>query len=465
MRYKNSDYVQVSDFIKMSAIGAIGVIACFFFFPWARIGRFAFKISDYLFDNTVFMNGIQWYSGWGTPQEAVITTAYMALVAVLPLVLILLGISIYLMNKKNEKAALFAYIALGVATVAPFSFIVLNMIINISVETTSLTLFPWLAMSLALVLFIIKTVYFFHPESRFVRRFNKEKTLWMISGIALAWLAVFAYVPMVGIVTAFFNYRPGMAFTDMEFVGLRWFRDFFMLPDFLKILRNTLVISGLNLTIGFVSPIIFALLLNELLSTKFKRTVQTISYLPYFVSWVVVASIMNTLLTSDGVLNEVLLNMGIIEKPISFMQNTELFWWVQIAATVWKGIGWSSIIYLAAISGVDQELYQAGAVDGLGRFGRMWHITLPGIRVTVVLLFILGIGGLLNTGFEYQLLIGTPLTREVHEVVDTYVFRYGVQMGRYSFATAVGLMKSVIGFTLVIVANWIAKKVSDISIL
>jgi len=465
MKYKNSDYVRISDLIKMSAIGAVGVIVCAFFFPWARIGRFAFNISDYIFDNATFMNGIQWYSGWGSPQEAAVTFLYLISIAVLLMSIVLIVISLYLLLKQNEKAAVFAYLAVVVSFVIPFVFIVANIIINSSVETTTLTLFPWVAMFISLIMFLLSTIYFFHPESRFVKRFNREKTLWMISGAALAWLALFAYVPMIGILTAFFNYRPGLAFNEMEFVGLRWFREFFMLPDFLRILRNTLVISGLNLTIGFVAPIAFALLLNELISTRFKRTVQTISYLPYFVSWVVVASIMTTLLNNDGLLNDVLLRLGVIDIPISYLQNTDLFWWVMLAATVWKGIGWSSIIYLAAIAGVDQELYQAGAVDGLGRFGRIWHITLPGIRVTVILLFILGIGGLLNTGFEYQLLIGTPLTREVHEVVDTYVYRYGVQLGRYSFATAVGLMKSVIGFTLVLIANWVAKKVSDISIL
>jgi len=300
---------------------------------------------------------------------------------------------------------------------------------------------------------------------RFIRRLKREKTLWLISGVALAWLFIFAYVPMLGIVTAFFNYIPGRSFADLDFVGLRYFREFFSLPDFMQILRNTLVISGLNLSVGFAAPIIFALLLNEIVIRPFKRVVQTVSYLPYFVSWVVVASIMFTLLSANGTINEVLISLGLIDSVIPFLNRPSMFWGIMIIANIWKNVGWTAIIYLSAIAGVDQELYQAGAVDGLGRLGRVWHITLPGIRPTIILLFILGIGNLLNTGFEYQLLVGTPMTRDVYEVVDTYVFRYGIGLGRYSFAVAVGLLKSVIGFSLVIGTNYISKKLSDISII
>ncbi|MCL2571046.1 MAG: ABC transporter permease subunit [Defluviitaleaceae bacterium] len=301
--------------------------------------------------------------------------------------------------------------------------------------------------------------------SRAWKRFKREKVLWLVAGAALIWLFIFAFIPMFGIVMAFYNFIPGRAWSDLEFVGLRFFIQFINLPDFGRIVRNTLVISGLNMTIGFAAPIIFALLLNELFNKPFKRIVQTISYMPHFVSWVVVASIMTTLLGGTGLINEVLLRWGWIENAIPFLNSRELFWPIMITANVWKGVGWSAIIYLGAIAGVDQELHQAGAVDGLGRFGRVWHITLPAILPTIILLFILGIGNILNTGFEYQLLLGTPLTREVHEVVDTFVFRYGVQLGRFSFAAAAGLLRSIIGFTLVITTNMISKKVTDISIM
>ena len=297
-----------------------------------------------------------------------------------------------------------------------------------------------------------------------MRRLQREKILWLISGIALVWIAIFAYAPMYGILFAFFNYQPGIGLAQAPFVGLKYFKEFFELPDVWLILRNTLAISTLNLTVGFVAPIVFALLLNEVSNTYFKKTIQTISYLPHFVSWVVVASIMFTILGNEGVLNEVLIKLGFIEKPIRFMGEGKNFWALLLLSNIWKGIGWSAIIYISAMAGVDQELYQAGAVDGLSRFGMVWHITLPSIAPTIVLLFILGIGGILNAGFEQQLLIGTPQTRDYHEVIDTYVYRYGIQLGRYSFATAVSVMKSVIGFGLVLLSNKISKKVTDMAL-
>lgn len=297
-----------------------------------------------------------------------------------------------------------------------------------------------------------------------IQRLKKEKVLWLISGIALVWVAIFAYIPMLGNIVAFFNYYPGQSLLECEFIGLKHFIEFFQLPDVWLILRNTLAISTLNLTIGFVAPIIFALLLNEIYNVRFKKIVQTISYLPHFVSWVVVASIMLTLLGNEGVVNEALMKLGVIKSPIRFMGKGENFWALLLCANIWKGVGWSAIIYISAIAGVDQELYQAGAVDGLSRFGMVRHITLPGIAPTIILLFILGIGGILNAGFEQQLLIGTPQTRDYHEVIDTYVYRYGIQLGRYSFATAVSLMKSVIGFALVIISNKLSKKLTDMAL-
>lgn len=300
---------------------------------------------------------------------------------------------------------------------------------------------------------------------RFLKRFAREKELWVISAIALIWVAVFAYYPMYGMIYGFFNYFPGKSLADCEFVGLKFFIEFFKLPDVWLIIRNTLAISSLNLTIGFIAPIILALLFNELNNLKFKKFVQTISYLPHFVSWVVVASIIFAILGNEGSLNQFLINIGLINQPINFIGEGKYFWGLMVGSGIWKGIGWGSIIYISAIAGIDQELYQAGAVDGLGRFGMAWHITLPGIRPTIVLLFILGIGGILSAGFEQQLLLGTPQTREYYEVIDTYVYRYGIQIGRYSFATAVGLMKAVLGLALVLITNKMSKKLTDMSII
>ncbi|NLG37588.1 MAG: sugar ABC transporter permease, partial [Clostridiales bacterium] len=192
---------------------------------------------------------------------------------------------------------------------------------------------------------------------------------------------------------------------------------------------------------------------------------QTISYLPYFISWVVVASLIFSILGSEGLVNEVLIRLGFIENPVLFLSTGRYFWWIITFANIWKGVGWSSIIYLSAITGIEQELYQAGEVDGLNRYGLIRHITLPGISTTIVLLWILGIGGILNAGFEQQLLLGNPQTRLYYEVIDTYAYKYGIQLGRYSYGAAVGLMKSFIGLILVLVTNRVSRRVLDIGIL
>jgi len=297
-----------------------------------------------------------------------------------------------------------------------------------------------------------------------LKSFRVQKELWIICLIALVWVVVFCYIPMLGNWIAFFSYTPGKTMADSTFVGLKYFKRFFSLPDVWRILRNTLAISTLNLTIGFAVPIAFALLLNELRNGFFKRFIQTISYMPHFVSWVVVASLMFTLLGSDGIINEGLIKIGLLKEAVPFLNKAGLFWGILTSANIWKGRGWSAIIYISAIAGVDGELYDAGSVDGLGRFGKVWHITLPGIANTIILLFILGIGNILSAGFEQQLLLGNTMTQETYEVIDTYVYRYGVQMGNYSFATAVGLMKSVFGFGLVLLANKLSKKFTDMQL-
>jgi len=300
--------------------------------------------------------------------------------------------------------------------------------------------------------------------ARWKKRLYRERSLWLICLPLIAWVIVFNYIPMYGILMAFVDYIPGKSILTSDWVGLKHFRAFIDSPDFSNVVRNTLVISGLNMLIGFPAPILLALLLNELRKKKFKQVVQTISYLPHFISWVVVASILFTLLGNEGILNDILLRLGLIDKPISYLGEGKYFWGIITASNLWKDVGWSTIIYLSAMAGVDSEIYEAGKVDGLGRLGAMWHITLPSIRTTIVLLWILGIGGILNAGFEQQLLIGNSQTREYYEVIDTYAYKYGIQLGNYSYGAAVGLMKAVIGVFLVFSANRISKKVLDTSI-
>lgn len=296
-------------------------------------------------------------------------------------------------------------------------------------------------------------------------RWRYERELWLLAIPPVVWALVFCYAPMYGLVIAFTNYRPGMPLGGGEWIGLKYINQFFSNPDFLMILRNTLAISFLNILVGFPAPIILALLLNELKAGPLKKILQTSYYLPHFISWVVTASLFFTLLSSEGILNSLLEALGMEQEGINFLGKGEYFWGIITAANVWKSMGWSSILYLSAIAGVDETLYQAGAVDGLGRFGMVIHITLPGIMNTVALMFILRIGDVLNAGFEQQLLLGTEQTRSYYEVIDTFAYRYGIQLGRYSFGTAVSLVKSVCSLALVLIANRVVKKISDLSLI
>lgn len=292
-----------------------------------------------------------------------------------------------------------------------------------------------------------------------------QKEFWIISVIGLIWLGIFAYYPMYGLSMAFFEYSPGSNFINENFVGLKYFIEFFKSSDCPMVIRNTLVISFLNILFGFPAPIIFSLLLNEMRQKFAKRLFQTISYIPHFISWVVVASFMFSLMGNDGLFNQILMSLGFIDEPIKFLTTGKFFWTNITVANIWKGVGWSSIIYLSAMAGIDDQYYESGAIDGLGRFGAMWYITLPMIKSTIFVLFILGIGGILSAGFEQQLLIGNDLTRNYHEVIDTYTYRYGLQLGRYSYSTAVGLMKSIISVSLVFLTNHLGKKYMDASIM
>ena len=294
---------------------------------------------------------------------------------------------------------------------------------------------------------------------------KKEWELWLISAFMLVWLAVICYYPMYGLVIAFKNYYPGQSIMSSPWVGFKYFNQFFTSPDFPMVMRNTLAISGLNILFGFPAPIILAVLLNEVKRNSVKRTIQTVSYLPHFISWVVTASLLFTLLNSEGLINRLLMSLGLIEKNINWLGEGKYFWGIITIANIWKDVGFSSIIYLSAIAGIDGELYQAGAVDGLSRTGQIWHITLPGIRSTVVLLGILQLGNILNAGFQQQLLLGNDLTRTYYEVIDTYAYKYGVQLGNYSYGTAVGLLKGVISVILVFSANALSKKTMDLAVL
>jgi putative aldouronate transport system permease protein len=247
-------------------------------------------------------------------------------------------------------------------------------------------------------------------------------------------------------------------------VGLAHFKEFLTNPSFYQLLRNTLAMSLLGLSIGFLAPIVFSLMLNELVSQRIKRIIQTVSYLPHFISWIAAGSMIYSFLSSDGLINDLGMKLGLIDTAIPFLSIGKNYWAIFTIANIWKGLGWSSIIYLSAITGVDASLYEASSIDGAGRWGMMWHVTLPAIRPTIVMLWILGIGGILNAGFDQHLVLGNPSTQAYWDVIDTYVYRYGIQNGNYSMATAVSLSKSLIGFALVFATNKLSRRFMDISL-
>src|SRR5690554_3966452 len=288
---------------------------------------------------------------------------------------------------------------------------------------------------------------------------KKQRYLLLMVVSFVIWILIFRYVPLWGWVMAFQNYKPWLPITQQEWVGWRFFLEIFQDPHFYRAMKNTIAMSFLGFVIGFPLPIILALLLNELRTLRFKRTVQTISYLPYFVSWVVVASIVFRLLSpTDGIINQILLSLKLIDRPIAFMGEPKYFWWIVVLATVWKDLGWNSIIFLAAISGIDPQLYEAATIDGAGRFRKMWHVTLPGITPTIIVLLVMSIGHFINIGFERQFLLRTGPTRDVAEVIDLYILTYGLGAGRFSFGTAAGVFKSVVSLILLTFANWLSKK-------
>ena len=297
-----------------------------------------------------------------------------------------------------------------------------------------------------------------------MKKIWRYKYFYLMMLPAAVLVILFHYLPMAGLYMAFVDYQ--VQFGDFwqslfqsEFVGLRWFEFFMSGPDFPRIMRNTLVSSVMSLAFGFVAPIILALMLNECRSIRVKKWVQTASYLPYFVSWVIAANIIVSILSNSGMLNQFLVFIGVIERPIPFLLEGRNFWWIVALSNTWKNMGYSAIIYLAAIASIDTGLYEAAKVDGAGRLKRMWHITMPGLRTTAIVLLILSVGQIMGTGFDQFFLLGNAMTIEYSDVLDTYAFRFGIQQGMFSFATAVGFFRGLVSFVLVIIVNGIAKKV------
>ncbi|MCM0649028.1 ABC transporter permease subunit [Clostridium swellfunianum] len=302
-----------------------------------------------------------------------------------------------------------------------------------------------------------------HKKKTTWNTIKNQKYLLLMSMPFVVWVIIFAYIPIWGWIMAFQNYKPSANSNifQQKWVGLKHFKDMFADPQFYRALQNTLGMSILGIVFGFIITILFALFLNEVKNIFFKRVVQTFSYLPHFVSWVIAASIVIEMLSHGGIVNSLLMKWGLISAPIQFFAKPGYFWWIVTFATIWKDLGWNAIIYLSAISGIDPALYEAATVDGANRFRRIWHVTLPGIMPTVTIMLILSIGSILSVGFERQMLLGNTLLLDKADVLDWYILREGISSLRYSYGTAVGIFKSVVSIAMVLGANFISKKYTD----
>lgn len=301
------------------------------------------------------------------------------------------------------------------------------------------------------------------------RRLYRQRLLWLMIFPAFVCTLLFSYGPMFGLYMAFINYQPGGgsffgSFFHSQFVGLDWFKYFLNSGDFGIILRNTLAQSLLTLLLGFPAPIVLALAINEVRNGAFKRIFQTVSYLPHFISWVIAANIIVTLLSPQGLINKLLMMLHLTKEPVAFFMNGHYFWWIIASSNMWKDMGFNSIMYLAAIASIYPELYEAARVDGASRIRLMLNITLPALRPTIVILLILAVGGVLNAGFDQQYLLQNDTILKYSDVIDTYTYRYGLQNGMFSYGAAVGLFKSLVAFILVMMVNGLAKKVNDQSL-
>lgn len=298
--------------------------------------------------------------------------------------------------------------------------------------------------------------------SRARKDVRKNIGLYLIVLPVILYFILFKYFPMYGASIAFKNFSPGKGILGSDWVGFKYFIRFFSSISFWRILKNTIVLSVYSLFWGFPAPIILALLLNEVKWNWFKRGVQTLTYLPHFISLVVIVGLIKDFAVTDGLLNDIIVFLGGARTPL--LQRPECFRTLYISSNIWQGIGWGSIIYLAALAGIDEQLYEAAMIDGANKWRRVIHVTLPGISSTIVILFILRIGRLLSIGFEKIILMYNPATYEVADVISTYVYRVGLLELNWSYSTAIGLFNSIINFILLLSANKLSKKYSETSL-
>ncbi|MDR0313246.1 MAG: ABC transporter permease subunit [Treponema sp.] len=292
--------------------------------------------------------------------------------------------------------------------------------------------------------------------------FQQNKYKYLLVLPVIAYFVLFSYKPMYGLVVAFQDYRPNLGIAGSRWVGWRNFVRFFEDPFFFRILRNTVSISFLSIVFGFPAPILLAILLNEIKNMAFRRTVQTITYMPYFISMVIVASLIRNYTANNGIFSQIAVFFGGAGK--NYLILPQYFYPIYVVSDIWQHIGWNSIIYLAAITGIDQEQYEAAIIDGAGRFRRIFSITLPNLLPIIIVLFILRMGGILNVGFEKIILLYNQNIYPVADVISTYVYRRGIENSEYAFATAVGLFNSVVNIIFLVAANTLSRKYSEYSL-
>lgn len=295
------------------------------------------------------------------------------------------------------------------------------------------------------------------------RQLKRDRTFILLFTPVLVYYIMFRYVPMFGIVVSFMDYNVFKGITGSPWVGLKYYKLFLDNRDALVIIKNTILLGAFKLLFGFPAPIILALLMNELRSSIYKRFVQTVSYLPHFLSGVVVSSMIVLMLSpSTGWINHALQAMGL--PAIHFLQKAEWFRTIYVSSEIWQQVGWGSILFLAALTTIDPQLYEAAKMDGASRWKQTWNVTLPGIAPTIVIMFILQIGHVLEIGFEKVFLLSNPATYDTSDVISTYVYRVGVLQGSFSYATAIDLFMGIIGFLLVYTSNQISRRLGETSL-
>jgi len=291
---------------------------------------------------------------------------------------------------------------------------------------------------------------------------QRNWSLYLMALPVIAFYVLFQYKPMYGALIAFKDFSPGRGFSGSPWVGFEHFIRYFRSPFFIRLLRNTFLISFYGLVFGFPAPIILALLLNEVRHSPFKRTIQTITYLPHFISLIVICGMIADFSLSTGLFNDIIAFFGGTRFPL--LQQPNLYRPIYIASDIWQGIGWGTIIYLSALSAIDPQLYEAAMIDGAGRFKQLLNVTLPSIAPTIVILLILRIGNLLSVGYEKTLLLYNPATYQTADIISTYVYRVGLLEQNWSYSTAIGLFNSLVNFSLLLMANRVSRKVSETSL-